>query len=478
MSLDRPAADLLAAAKLWLTTPMVRGGPPTGDMPYLSTALYALVAVPTGDVATMATDPAWRLYLNPTWLAHGQRTASEVGAELAHHVWHLLADHAGRASDMGVRGSTSRAWRVAADLTVHEVAGDLVVPAGGSPAGGSTRAAGAGDPGGSAASGPGRSGSGVMATGPARAAQARALEDHHRLIGAAELGLPAGRAAEEYYAMLTGLPAQDHDPDHDPSWVPRAHNGAEGPEAADPSCGSGCDGVHRAYELPELADAGGLSPVAAEAIRRAVAIEFQANPGRGDLPGEWGRWVSTILDPVVDWRTVLHAAVRRGLGWAIGHTDYTYTRISRRQAAAGPVILPALRRPVPRVGIVVDTSGSVDDGLLAQALGEIDGVLTALGVADPQVTVLAVDAAVHAVTTVRRAGAVRLAGGGGTDMALGIQAAEELRPRVDVIIVLTDGQTGWPGRPAAIPVIAVLIGRTRADLPRTPDWIQRVECVR
>jgi predicted metal-dependent peptidase len=120
----------------------------------------------------------------------------------------------------------------------------------------------------------------------------------------------------------------------------------------------------------------------------------------------------------------------------------------------------------------------VDDGLLAQALGEIDGVLRALGVADPQVDVLAVDAAVHAVTTVRRADAAHLAGGGGTDMALGITAAQELRPPVDVIIVLTDGQTGWPSQPAAVPVIAVLIGRTRADLPRTPDWIQRVECVR
>ena len=125
MSLDRPAADLLAAAKLWLTSPMVRGGPLTGDMPYLSTALYALVAVPTDGVSTMATDPAWRLYVNPAWLADAGRTAPEVGAELGHHVWHLLADHAGRASDMGVRGSTSRAWRVAADITVHEVADGL-----------------------------------------------------------------------------------------------------------------------------------------------------------------------------------------------------------------------------------------------------------------------------------------------------------------------------------------------------------------
>jgi predicted metal-dependent peptidase len=478
MSLDRPAADLLAAAKLWLTSPMVRGGPLTGDMPYLSTALYALVAVPTQDVSRMATDPAWRLYVNPSWLADAQRTAPEVGAELAHQVWHLLADHAGRASDMGVRGSTSRAWRLAADITVHEVAGGLAEW----PRGSGVHS---GNGGRTPSGAPRPGGGGVRATGPARAARIRALDDHHRLIGADELGLPGGRAAEEYYAMLTGLPAQGEEPDQDPAWLPRAskdpaHESTDAPqrEGADPSCGSGCDGVHRAYELPELADSGGLSPVAAEAIRRTVAIEYQANPGRGNLPGDWGRWVSAILDPVVDWRNVLHAAVRRGLGWANGHTDYTYTRISRRQAAAGPVILPALRRPVPRVGVVVDTSGSVDDGLLAQALGEIDGVLTALGVADPQVTVLAVDAAVHAVTTVRRADAVDLAGGGGTDMALGIQAAQELRPRVDVIIVLTDGHTGWPGQPAAVPVIAVLIGRTRADLPRTPEWIQRVECVR
>ncbi|MCU0262785.1 MAG: VWA-like domain-containing protein [Candidatus Nanopelagicales bacterium] len=518
MSLDRPAADLLAAGKLWLTTPMVRGGPRTGDMPYLSTALYALVAVPSGDVATMATDPAWRLYVNPAWLADSQLTAAEVGAALAHHVWHLLADHAGRASDMGVRGSTSRAWRVAADVTIHEVAGGLAEWAGGSRDHGASLGPALPGPGSAPSTGSGRAGGRAPATGPALAARARALDDHHRLIGAAELGLPAGRAAEEYYAMLTGLPAHQDDPEHDPSWVPRAPGGAANPDpqgaagepcagsprpgppgprpgsadpqhrrrgpspgdhsGADPSCGSGCDGVHRAYELPELGDAGGLNPVAAEAVRRAVAIEFQANPGRGDLPGDWGRWVSTILDPVVDWRNVLHAAVRRGLGWATGHTDYTYTRISRRQAAAGQVILPALRRHVPRVGIVVDTSGSVDDGLLAQALGEIDGVLSALGVADPQVSVLAVDAALHAVTTVRRADAVRLAGGGGTDMALGITAAQELRPPVDVILVLTDGRTGWPGHPAAVPVIAVLIGRTRADLPRTPDWIHRVECVR
>ena len=453
-ALDRQGADLLAAAKMWLTSTPTPGGTRVGDMPYLSTALYALVPIPTGRVATMATDPAWRLYVNPAWLASSG--VPIVAHELAHQVWHLLADHAGRATDMGVTAGTSRAWRAATDLTVHPLVRGLPSEPPPQPRG--------------------------RAAGGRTAVRQDLLGDDHRLVAASELGWPEGLAAEQYFALISGLPATADGGEPDASWRARpepgddaADRGDPGPE--DPSCGSGCDGIPRAYEPPEQADLGGLGAVAGEAIRRAVALAYRADRGQGSMPGEWDRWVEQVLDPIVDWRTVLHAAVRRGLGWAHGHTDYTYTRISRRQAAAGAVILPALRRPAPRVGIVVDTSGSVDDGLLAQALGEIDGVLASLAVPDPQVSVLAVDAAVQAVATVRRADALRLAGGGGTDMALGISAALQLRPRVDVIIVLTDGLTGWPSLPAPVPVVAVLIGRTRAELPSTPEWIHRVECV-
>lgn len=88
---------------------------------------------------------------------------------------------------------------------------------------------------------------------------------------------------------------------------------------------------------------------------------------------------------------------------AYGHTYYTYSRISRRQPATRSVILPARRRHVPDVAIVLDTSGSRDDGLPAQALAEIDGVLKSRGVADNCVTTLAVDRAVHGIHRVTRA---------------------------------------------------------------------------
>jgi len=118
-------------------------------------------------------------------------------------------------------------------------------------------------------------------------------------------------------------------------------------------------------------------------------------------------------------------------------------RPSRRQGCAGPVVLPALRQPIPNVAVIVDTSGSMTEGMLSSALGEIAGILQAAGQRDG-VTVLSVDAAVHASRRVFDPGQVQLLGGGGTDMGVGLAAAARLVPRPDVAIVLTDGFTPWP----------------------------------
>jgi predicted metal-dependent peptidase len=420
--LTRDVSDRLAAAKLWLVS---TSSPTTcGNLPYLATALYALIPVATNRVRDMTADRHWRLYLNPMWVE--ATDIPVVAARMAHVAWHLLAQHPERADDLQVRRATAGQWRLAADATVAEVLTGL-------------------------------------ATG---------------LATPADLCLPAGRSAEEYFAVLSGLPAEpDADPDRPDDAEPRA---TEPPDERQPdgSCGGGCDGQSRDYELPVGHASGAVGEADADEIRRRVAIEFREHQARmGTRPGEWSRWATQILDPVVPWTQVLAAAVRRGVGWAHGHTDYTYTRISRRQAAVGPVILPATRRPVPEVAIVVDTSGSIDDGLLAQALGEVDGVLTGLGVSGRSVTVLATDAAVHAVSRIHSAKDARMHGGGGTDMRVGIATALELRPRPTLVVVLTDGYTPWPEQPTPIPVVAVVIGRQRTELPRTPEWAQRVECL-
>jgi predicted metal-dependent peptidase len=416
MTLDRDTADRLAAAKLWLTSS------DAADMPYLSTALYSLVPVATDRVATMTLDQRWRLYLNPAWIA--ATPVPTIGVHLAHLTWHLLAEHADRARDMHVTSTTQQSWEKAADLTIHtllERAG-LLRDSASDPA--------------------------SLPPLPAPATE----------------GLPADRSAEEYFTRLSRLPVTSDTDDLDQDATP---------PTVDHGCGSACDGQSRGYELTS---APGLDQGAAQSIRERVAIEFRAHQsGRGTLPGEWQRWVEQVLEPVVDWRLALAAGVRRGLGWASGHTDYTYSRISRRHAASPGVVLPALRRRVPRVAVVVDTSGSMDDGLLSQALAEIDGVLKSGGIADNDVTVLAVDAAVHEITRVRDASTARLAGGGGTDMTVGIDAALATTPRPELVIVLTDGITPWPATPTPVPLIAAILWRGRGA-PPTPAWLQRIVC--
>jgi predicted metal-dependent peptidase len=395
-------SERLAAAKLWLVSQAA------GDLPYLSTAVYSLVTVATERVSRMSTDAYWRLYVNPMWVL--ATDVDVLAREIGHQVWHLLADHAGRATDAGVDATSRDRWKLATDLTVAEVL-------------------------------------------PFDAGLAHAHDVH----------LDRNRSAEEYFGLLRARPLS----------VPQSRS------APDDSCGSGCDGMARDHELPANdADVLGVSTQAAEAIRKTVAIEFREHClTRGTTPGQWGRWVWQILDPVVPWQQVLHAAVRRGIAWGQGQVDYTYTKISRRQHAVGAAIVPALRRPVPAVAVAVDTSGSMDDGLLAQAMGEVKAVLSSLAVPDSSVTVLAVDAAVHTVQQVRDVAQVHLAGGGGTDMGVGIEGALALRPKPQTVIVLTDGGTPWPTLPAPVPVIAAVLGRHREHLPPTPDWVQRVEVV-
>jgi predicted metal-dependent peptidase len=107
------------------------------------------------------------------------------------------------------------------------------------------------------------------------------------------------------------------------------------------------------------------------------------------------------------------------------------------------------------------------------ALAEVKGVITAAGIGTQRLVVLACDAAVGATNHVRRVEDIQLVGGGGTDMRVGIAAAESTRPHPDVIVVFTDGYTPWPERPTRARLVVGIIGdqRTAAHIP---DWATTV----
>ncbi|MER5468381.1 VWA-like domain-containing protein [Streptomyces sp. NPDC002685] len=248
-------------------------------------------------------------------------------------------------------------------------------------------------------------------------------------------------------------------------------------------CGSGADGREREWDLgPDGAH--GLSAQERDAVRFRVAQGIKARPGKS--PRGWQRWAEEAFHQPQPWRELLGAAVRSAAsGTGVGE-DYTYGRPSRRAAGVPGVVLPSLRRRPPRVTVVIDTSGSVSDAELGSALLEVSAISRAVGGRRDLITVVSCDAAARVAHPLCRAEGIPLMGGGGTDLRSGFAAALRARPRPDVVVVLTDGQTPWPeSRPPCRTVVG-LFSRQESDdswdeddpdyVPDTPPaWARVVE---
>ena len=136
-----------------------------------------------------------------------------------------------------------------------------------------------------------------------------------------------------------------------------------------------------------------------------------------------------------------------------------------------------MRKPAPpTIAIVVDTSGSVGEDEINVFMSEIDGIVKANGISQG-VTVIPCDAQVGEIQKLRSRkaiGTIKLNGGGGTDMGVGIAAAGTLRPTPKIVIVLTDGYTDWPeGLPKGVETLIACL--TVAESMQTaPIWAKKI----
>ncbi len=124
--------------------------------------------------------------------------------------------------------------------------------------------------------------------------------------------------------------------------------------------------------------------------------------------------------------------------------------------------------------MVIDTSGSVSDAELGSALLEVAAIGRAVGGRRDLVGVLSCDSAAGTVHPLCRAEGIPLLGGGGTDLRSGFARALRARPRPDVIVVLTDGQTPWPSsRPPCRTVVGLFPrrGPGRSWDESDPDYV-------
>jgi predicted metal-dependent peptidase len=403
-----------AASRIWAAR----------QAPYLATALLALEPVVVDaddaagrDLSACPVDRDWHVYIDPEVFERTEVAA--LGFWLLHQVSHLLRHHADRypvpgredqSSPVDVPTPQQQRWNMACDAEINDdlFAGELALPA--------------------------------------------------TALTPADIHCPAGWLAEQYWDTLgdNQAPPSRHD------------QGGTGVVLSSRDCGSGCDGRARPWDCGRP----GLSGISQKLVARDVAHRVrERRRQRGDVPAGWQRWADELLQPAVSWQRVLSSAVRRGIADIAGRVDFTYRRPSRRASVVPDVVLPSLRQPLPQVAIVLDTSESMSDQMLGQALAEVSGVLRGLGVGRRRLRVVCCDATAYEAQRVLNAREARLLGGGGTDMGAGLQAACALKPRPDLIIVLTDGHTPWP---EAAPGGARVIVGLMDPAGTVPDWATAV----
>lgn len=387
----------------------------TQAAPYLSTALLALHPVVLQLEAEGVPDvPALRAFpVDTRWRVHLDAETLAVTPPhvlafwLVHHVGHLLREHAGRA--VAVSGEAPAG--VLRERTLQQRRWGL-------------------------------------------AADCEVNDDVPRAlrpgaeVTADDLGLPRGWTAESYWEALASATAQDL--------------------AGARDCGSGADGVTRSWDGGDA----GVGSEESRLLRADTARRIASHArGLGDVPEAWRRWADEVLDPVVDWRRELSAALRLGVASVAGRVDYTYRRRSRRADAVPGVVLPGLHQPLPRVCVVLDTSQSMSPELLGRAVAEVGGVVRALGIGRSGLRVLCCDTRAQEPARALNPREIRLVGGGGTDLRAGLAAAAALRPRPDLVVVLTDGATEWPAEaPRGTTVVVGLLDSRLTP----PDWARTV----
>ena len=360
--------------------------------PYLSTLIFSLRIVETEDLPTLAVDAGWRMYYNPTFVL--QQIPEVLATMVLHEALHCVSKHSARFEALGRENSSHEIWNLSGDANINQMLDDAKMPWG--------------------------------------------EFDPVRYESLAKYGVKGGMTTElTFFTMVKYF----------------EDNPSKNPDHSD--CGGVTGGSARGYEIPKSdMDNPSIKNDQQDVIRDRVAqdvIKHAREKGVGSVPGELLRWANELLNPQIDWKRELAGMMRSSLATVLGRKDYTYARPSRRQSSMAihdpEFILPSMRKPAPpTIAIIIDTSGSVQDKEITEFLSEVDGIASANGIAQG-ITVIPCDSQVGAVQKIRSISGIadiKLSGGGGTDLRVGIAAAESLKPQPKIVIVLTDGYTPWP----------------------------------
>lgn len=243
---------------------------------------------------------------------------------------------------------------------------------------------------------------------------------------------PPNLSMEEYYSLLP-----------DPPQGGEGEGEGEGDGESEGQDPGGCGGIQRP---------GDGSPSAArqaEAEAEVLVVQaHQAAKQRGTLSAGLERLVVQALKPSVDWRHALRDFLNRKV-----RNDYSWTRCNRRYISQG-LHLPGMDgEELGEIVVAVDTSGSINDRILAQFAGELQSILDCFSV---KLTVLYHDSEIcHVQCWQSSDGPLVLEwkGGGGTSHVPVFDWIDKQETPPTALICLTDMESRFPSAAPAYPVL-------------------------
>lgn len=383
--------------------------------PYFSSAYHALIPVECKGIGTFGVSKDWKWYYDPE--VFFEWTLDEAATALAHEIRHLLQKHNDRFDQLeGHRDAFI--WNLATDCAINgELITELQAPL------------------------KDQLNNTLLSGGE----KLPTFKDGKPVLPAT-FGLRNGETAEWYYEEL-----MQHA-------VPLQSTARAGAHAGNGSCGS-CHGGDAAPWETDTSE-GGVSSSEEDLLVRQVASavkDYVPAAGRGTVPLGVKRWADNILQPKINYMRWLRSAMTNATHEIMGKADYSWTRRSRRQGLCGKIIMPGMCSYQPRVGVGIDTSGSMSEAQLARCMAEVKGVLAAVGYKDT-ITVASCDAALHTVQQVANINQIDLKGGGGTDMGVAISGLMDVRPKLNLLILLTDCDTPWPAERPPVTLVVVKVG--------------------
>lgn len=284
-----------------------------------------------------------------------------------------------------------------------------------------------------------------------------------------DMGFEDGLTAEEYYELI--LAKIQKNPNQQPQKGP-GQGGAAGCGSASgvPNDGEPEDPSEDGEGESEGEDAGDgdlptqgeIEAMGKQAMKAAAEQAEQNAQGRGQgalgIPLELQK---LLAPPEVPWEQKLSAIVYAAVERIHGTDDADYTRVNKKQGGAGYgpgcPIMASYTTPVPKIGVVLDTSGSMLGGgnsPINVAVREIGGILKAVAA---RILYCPCDWESHGVFEVETLdeALIKTAGGGGTSMAPAIKAMQECQEfgKPDLLVVCTDMDIGDPGPEPDFPVI-------------------------